>query len=136
MGVFVFIPIPIIAESFRWTGTASRARWNQRQGHSTFADAIRSLNAKRTNKMAENKLSDIVQKAVLTSAEAAAYLGVSLQTLHKWTMARAIPFSKPNGKLCYFDRLELERWAMSGRVSTDDEIKARAQAYCQKGGGR
>ena len=82
----------------------------------------------------KHKLSEISQKAVLTSAEAAAYLGVSVSTLHKWTMARVIPFSKPGGKLCYFDRLELEAWAMSGRVSTNDEIKARAQAYCQRNG--
>ena len=84
----------------------------------------------------EIQLSEILTKAVLTSAEAAAFLGVSLSTLHKWTMARAIPFSKPAGKLCYFDRLELEAWARSGRVSTNDEIAAKAQAYCQKGGAR
>ena len=81
-------------------------------------------------------------KNVLSADEAAAYLNVSKSYLYKLTMARKIPFSKPLGKMCYFDRLELEAWLLSNRVATSDEITERAQAYCahtrvnKKGGAR
>ena len=76
----------------------------------------------------------ICQKAVLTSDEAAKYLGISKSALYKLTMANQVPYSKPNGKLMYFSRQELEDWLMSNRVSTANEIAAKAQDYCMKGG--
>lgn len=72
----------------------------------------------------------ITSKAVLTASEAAAYLGISLSSLYKMTMRKQIPHSKPNGKMCYFLRTELEAWLMSNRVATADELQDRAQAYC------
>lgn len=69
-------------------------------------------------------------KAVLTVEEAAKYMGISKSTLYKMMMRKQIPHSKPNGKVCYFDRLELERWLLSNRVATSDELCDRAQAYC------
>lgn len=126
---YIVVCLRIISFATR-SGKLWRKGTRARMGH--FADTLRSLNNKtgKTMKEREQTRNDLNGKAILTSAEAAAYLGVSLSTLHKWTMARAIPFSKPNGKLCFFERRELEAWAMSGRVSTSDEIKARAQAYC------
>ena len=75
-------------------------------------------------------------KEVLTSDEAAKYLGISKSYLYKLTMQRAIPHYKPMGKMCYFNRLELEKWLQSNRVATDDEITQQAQAYCMRKGGR
>ena len=75
-------------------------------------------------------------KEVLTSDEAAKYMGVSKSYLYKLTMRREIPhFKSPTGKMCYFNRLELEQWLQSNRVSTSTEINQRAQAYCMKKGG-
>jgi len=47
----------------------------------------------------------------LNSAEAAAYLGLSVTALHKLTSARAVPFSQdcPGGK-CWFQRSALDAW--------------------------
>lgn len=47
----------------------------------------------------------------LNSAEAAAYLGLSLTALHQLTSARAVPFSQdcPGGK-CWFQRSALDAW--------------------------
>ncbi len=73
-------------------------------------------------------------KAVLTASEAAAYLGVSLSCLYKWTMSRVIPHYKPNGKMCYFDRTELENWLKSNRVATEQELEDKAQIMAKKGG--
>jgi len=74
-------------------------------------------------------------KEVLTSDEAARYLGISKSYLYKLTMKQLIPHYKPLGKMCYFNRQELEQWLQSNRVSTEEEIEQKAQAYClQKGG--
>lgn len=75
-------------------------------------------------------------KEVLTSDEAARYLGISKSYLYKLTMRQAIPHYKPMGKMCYFNRLELEQWIQSNRVATADELSQQAQAYCMKKAGR
>ena len=80
-------------------------------------------------------------KAVLTVDEAARYMGISKSTLYKMMMRHEVPYSKPNGKVCFFDRLELEAWLMGNRIATADELQDRAQAYCahtrtNKKGGR
>ena len=69
-------------------------------------------------------------KEVLTADEAARYMGVKKSYLYKLTMQKMLPFSKPLGKVCYFNRLELEAWLMSNRIATADEIRDKAQAYC------
>ena len=75
-------------------------------------------------------------KEVLTSDEAARYMGVSKSYLYKLTMRQQIPHYKPMGKMVYFNRLELEQWLQNNRVSTDTEISQQAQAYCMKKGGK
>ena len=75
-------------------------------------------------------------KEVLTSEEAAKYLGISKSYLYKLTMNKAIPCYKPMGKLCYFNRHELEAWLQNNRIATAEEIEQQAQEYClQKKGG-
>lgn len=75
-------------------------------------------------------------KEVLTLAEAARYMGVSKSTLYKLTMERAIPHYKPTGKMCFFNREELENWLRSNRVAPAEEIADKAAAYCMKKGGK
>ena len=55
-------------------------------------------------------------KEVLTSDEVARYMGISKSYLYKLTMNRVIPHFKPTGKVCYFDRKELENFLRSNRV--------------------
>lgn len=75
-------------------------------------------------------------KEVLTSDEAAKYMGISKSYLYKLTMKQQIPHSKPMGKMCYFNRLELEQWLQSNRVATSTEIEKQAMVYyTRKGGG-
>lgn len=73
-------------------------------------------------------------KEVLTSDEAAKYMGVSKSYLYKLTMQQKIPHYKPMGKMCYFNRLELEEWLQANRVATADELSQRAQRLSVKGG--
>lgn len=69
-------------------------------------------------------------KEVLTSDEAAQYMGISKSHLYKLTMNAQIPYSKPMGKKCYFSRRELEQWLLANPVTTKDEISSRANQYC------
>lgn len=105
---------------------------------------LESQNRQNNTTMAEElkHLADIITaniigttKEVLTSDEAARYMGVSLSYLYKLTMRQQIPHYKPMGKMVYFNRLELEEWLQRNRVSTEDEISQQAQAYCMKKGG-
>lgn len=74
-------------------------------------------------------------KEVLTSDEAAKYMGVSKSYLYKLTMKQQIPHFKPMGKMCYFNRLELEQWLQSNRIATTKDIEQKAQDFCMKKGG-
>lgn len=79
-----------------------------------------------------SKITPLHQKEFLTLEEAARYTGLTKSALYKLTSTRKIPFSKPNGKNCFFKRTELEAWLMSNPVATADELNDRAQAYCMK----
>lgn len=48
------------------------------------------------------------KKQLILTAEAAAFLGIKVSYLHKLMMRRAIQYYKPDGKLCFFDKAELE----------------------------
>lgn len=72
-------------------------------------------------------------KEVLTAQETAHYMGVSMSYLYKLTMRKQIPHYKPLGKMCYFNRNEVEQWLQSNRVSTDQELNNKALSYCRKG---
>lgn len=69
-------------------------------------------------------------KEVLTSDEAARYMGISKSYLYKLTMRREIPHYKPMGKVCYFNRKELEGFLQGNRISTAAEISSKAQSHC------
>lgn len=69
---------------------------------------------------------------MLTPTEAAEYLGIKVSYLYKLMMRRVIPYYKPGGKLCYFDREDLDKWLRSVRVAADEEIESQAQAYILK----
>ena len=75
-------------------------------------------------------------KEVLTTDEAASYMGVSKSYLYKLTMEKRIPHYKPMGKMCFFNRKEMEMWLQANRVATDEELSQDAQAYCIKKGGK
>lgn len=86
--------------------------------------------------LAEKITSNIISttKEVLTSEEAAKYMGVSMSYLYKLTCRKEIPHYKPMGKMCYFNRIELEQWLQQNRCATDAELNMKAQTYCMKGG--
>lgn len=68
-------------------------------------------------------------KEVLTSDEAARYMGISKSYLYKLTMRKEIPHFKPMGKVCYFNRLELQQWLQRNRYETQEELDERTEEY-------
>ena len=74
-------------------------------------------------------------KEVLTADEAAKYMGVSKSYLYKLTCKQEIPHYKPMGKMCYFNRREVEAWLQSNRVSSDAEFTSKAMEYRHRKGG-
>lgn len=55
------------------------------------------------------------QKEILSFNEAVAYLDVSKSYLYKLTSTNKISFSKPNNKLIYFKRIDLDNWMLQNR---------------------
>jgi excisionase family DNA binding protein len=62
----------------------------------------------------------LATKNILTLNEAATFLGISIGYLYRLTSRKAIPFYKPNGKLVYFKRKELEEWITSNNKVEED----------------
>lgn len=69
------------------------------------------------------------KQQLISTAEAAKFLGMKVSYLHKLMMRRVIPYYKPNGKLCFFDKADLEAWMRNVRVASQTEIDQQAQAY-------
>lgn len=55
------------------------------------------------------------QKEYLSLKEACRYMNVSESMLYKLTAGAQIPYFKPNGKLLYFRRDDLNAWMSRGR---------------------
>jgi excisionase family DNA binding protein len=66
---------------------------------------------------------------LLTTEAAAEYLGIKKSYLHKLMMNKLIPYYKPNGKLCYFEREDLDKWMRHIRIATQEEVDQEAIAY-------
>ena len=75
-------------------------------------------------------------KPILTLDEACLYMGMSKSALYKVTSNKEIPFSKPNGKLIYFKRADVDGWLLSNMSATAIELTDKAMAYTQKKGGK
>lgn len=85
----------------------------------------------KSNEM-EEKLDKILNysllaaKNVLNIDDVAVLTGLSKSTLYKMTCSKEIPFYRPNGKLIYFDRKEIEGWMKRNRVAAVCELEDNA----------
>ena len=71
-------------------------------------------------------------KKVLTFDEACDYTGISRSYLYKLTSAGKIPFSKPMGKIIFFNKEKLDLWLLSNNYLSHKEIENKALAYTIK----
>jgi len=83
----------------------------------------------------ESRLSNIEKnmligtKQVLTFDEATTFTGLSKSYLYKLTSTGQIPHYKPNGKMVYFNRIEIEAWLQTNRVATTKELDSKAATF-------
>ena len=61
------------------------------------------------------------KKEILTLSEAAQHIGISKSYLYKLTSARKIPFYRPEVKLIFFKKSELEEWILNNRQDPYNE---------------
>ena len=71
----------------------------------------------------------MLNNRVLNFDEACAYLGYKKSYVYKLTSAGVLPYSKPNGKRIYFDRILLEEWMLSNANSSLAEKMRIAKTY-------
>lgn len=78
-------------------------------------------------------------KTVLTFDEACNYTGHAKSFMYKLTSQGKIPCYKPEGKMIFFDRAELEKWLLRNRITPASEIDEQASTYVtlnQRGGAK
>ncbi|HPE74635.1 MAG TPA: helix-turn-helix domain-containing protein [Draconibacterium sp.] len=74
----------------------------------------------------------ISNKKVLTFDETCEYTGISRSYLYKLTSSGVIPFSKPNGKVIFFDIEKLNKWLLNNARKSVYEIEEEALSYNMK----
>jgi len=81
------------------------------------------------NKTMDNEKISTNERGLLTTMEAAQYLGVKPSYLYKMMMRRAISYYKQGGKLCFFSRKDLDAWQTGVRIKSQSEIESEAARY-------
>lgn len=75
------------------------------------------------------KFSLLAAKNVLNMDDVVTLTGLSKGYIYKLTCKKEIPHYKPNGKLVYFDRQEIENWMKQNRVNSFAEAEQQASKY-------
>lgn len=86
------------------------------------------------DKNLEMRVSELEQmlfltKNVLSFDEASKFLHSSKSYLYKLTSGNLIPHYKPQGKMLYFEKADLEMWLRQNPVKTQAQIEQEAQRY-------
>ena len=71
----------------------------------------------------------ILLTKVLSFDEASKFLNLSKSYLYKLTSGNLIPHYKPQGKMLYFEKAELEAWLRQNPIKTSAQIAQEAQKY-------
>jgi excisionase family DNA binding protein len=69
------------------------------------------------------------QKTVLNFDELAVYTGLSKSHLYKLTSTGGIPCYKPQGKHIYADKAEIDRWLLSNKKMSNNEVDSVAATF-------
>ena len=86
------------------------------------------------DKTLEMRVSELEQMLFLTKNvfsfdEASKFLPLSKSYLYKLTSGNLIPHYKPQGKMLYFEKADLEMWLCQNPVKTQAQIEQEAQRY-------
>lgn len=85
-------------------------------------------------KSIEERVSELEQmvfmaKNVFSFDEASKFLNLSKSYLYKLTSGNLIPHYKPQGKMLYFEKEQLEEWLRQNPIKTQVQIAREAQQY-------
>jgi len=82
------------------------------------------------DKTLEMRVEELEQMLFLTSFdEASKFLNLSKSYLYKLTSGNLIPHYKPQGKMLFFERADLEAWLRQNPIKTQAQIEQEAQKY-------
>jgi len=86
------------------------------------------------DKSLEKRVSEIeeqlfIHKNILSFEEASIFLNLSKSYLYKLTSGGLIPHYKPQGKMLYFEKSELEEWLRQNPIKNKQEIMDLAATY-------
>lgn len=70
-----------------------------------------------------------ISKNVLSFDEASKFLNLSKSYLYKLTSGNLIPHYKPQGKMLYFEKVDLEAWLRQNPIKPRAQIEQEAQKY-------
>ncbi|MCO7722402.1 helix-turn-helix domain-containing protein [Myroides odoratimimus] len=74
----------------------------------------------------------IQQKEMLNVQELSDYIGMSTSSIYKLVYNNIIPFYKPNGKILYFDREEINAWLRQNKSQSISQLEQQALDYSFK----
>lgn len=92
-----------------------------REQVATLTERLTALEIKYTSLKRATSLGNIREKELLTSSEAAYFIGRSIATLNRLAKAGKISVSDPNDKLRYYKKSELQEWMLSKRIHRFNE---------------
>ena len=90
------------------------------------------------NKIVTEEIKDLLEnqnidkKDILKLVEASEYMGVSKSFLYKLTHKGNITHFKPNGKLIYFRKSDLNAWMLQNKVSGSLELEEELDYYLKR----
>jgi excisionase family DNA binding protein len=81
------------------------------------------------NRVSKLENSLFLIKNILSFDEASEFLNLSKSYLYKLTSSGQIPHYKPQGKMLYFEKSELENWLRQNPIKTNQRVMQDAEAY-------
>jgi len=68
-------------------------------------------------------------KAILNVQELSDYTGFKKSHIYKLVHKNIIPYSKPNGKMLFFEREKIDFWLLNSSFKSDAGLKKEAMEY-------
>lgn len=65
-------------------------------------------------------------KSILNVEELSDYTGFKKSYIYKLVHTNSLPFSKPNGKVLFFERKKVDEWLLKNSHKSTDEIQQEA----------
>lgn len=78
------------------------------------------------------KNQNLQQKEIMSLEEAQEYLDVSKSYLYKLTSRGEITYFKPNGKLIYFKKIDLDQWMLQNESKAMGELENEIENYLKR----